>query len=72
MQGFKICQKLRILKDNIKTWNKEVFGHIEESREALSKVVEALDKDGKSRELSSEEIIMSKTLIGGNLLELEI
>lgn len=35
-----------------------MFGLIKESREALSKVVEALDKEGESRELSLEEIIM--------------
>ena len=38
--GFKIGKKLHILKNQIKRWNKEVFGHIEEPREALSKVVE--------------------------------
>lgn len=47
--GFKIGKKLRVLKDQIKRWNREVFGHIDESREALSKVVEDLDMEGENR-----------------------
>ncbi|XXG72211.1 hypothetical protein AAC387_Pa07g1359 [Persea americana] len=54
--GFKLYSKLLALKINIKKWNREVFGRIDESREALSKFVENLDLEGERRELSPEEV----------------
>lgn len=56
--GFRMCKKLSALKASIKKWNKEVFGRIDESREALSRVVDNLDKIGESWELTPEEMAM--------------
>lgn len=62
--GYRICKNLQILKVNIKRWNKEVFGCIEESREALSKVVENIDKKGEQQELSPEEVSARQQAVG--------
>lgn len=54
--GYRLCKKLRGLKVDIKRWSSGVFGNIDESREALSKLVEGIDKVGESRDLRPEEV----------------
>lgn len=38
--GFRICKKNSRLKSKIKVWNKDVFGRIDASEDALSREVE--------------------------------
>lgn len=50
-----MCKKLRDLKDNIKMCNKEVFGKIDENREALSREVEKLNREGETRDFTPDK-----------------
>lgn len=56
MQVSDCIRSFGLLSSKIKKWNREEFGRIDESREALSKFVENLDLEGERRELSSEEM----------------
>lgn len=47
--GYITCKKLHALKDNIKMWNREVFGWMDEHRETLSKFMEDWIKKVKGR-----------------------
>lgn len=42
--GFRYCKKLHVLNKSFKGWNRELFGCINNSSVALSKVVEDIDK----------------------------
>eukprot|EP00268_Persea_americana_P061285 TRINITY_DN7726_c0_g3_i1.p1 TRINITY_DN7726_c0_g3~~TRINITY_DN7726_c0_g3_i1.p1 ORF type:complete len:328 (-),score=59.63 TRINITY_DN7726_c0_g3_i1:2474-3457(-) len=53
-----------LLKDYIKMWNKDVFGCIDESREAFSKVVVDIDKKGECQELTQEESTTRQQAVG--------
>ena len=54
--GYRMSKKRRALKDDIKRWNRVVFGRMDKSREALSKIVEDLDKESESWDLRLEEV----------------
>ena len=54
--NYRVWKKLCVIKHYIKSWNKEVFGRIEDSKEAFSIVMEDLDKVGENRELSPKEV----------------
>lgn len=54
--GYRMSKKCRALKDDIKRWNRAVFGRMDKSREALSKIVEDLDKESESWDLRLEEV----------------
>lgn len=53
--GFRICKKNSRLKSKIKVWNKDVFGRIDASEDALSREVE-WDGKGERQLLSQEEV----------------
>lgn len=54
--GYRICKKFQGLKLKIKIWNKEVFGRIDFSRDALCTVVE-WDREGERRMLTQKEVV---------------
>lgn len=58
--GYRMCKKRRALKDDIKRWNREVFGSLDKNREALSNIVEELDKESESRDLRLEEVYVKQ------------
>ncbi|XXG47158.1 hypothetical protein AAC387_Pa02g1843 [Persea americana] len=54
--GYRVCKKLRVLKENIKRWNREVFGRVNESRDIFASLVEDLDKEREIWELRLDEV----------------
>lgn len=53
-----MCQKLKVLKQDLKLWNKEVFGHVGISKQDLLQEIAALDAREESHSLSDEEKLM--------------
>lgn len=53
-----MCQKLKALKQDLKLWNKEVFGHVGISKQDLLQEIAALDAREESHSLSDEEKLM--------------
>ncbi|GKV01451.1 hypothetical protein SLEP1_g14002 [Rubroshorea leprosula] len=58
--AFKCKQKLKLLKDECKGWNRGVFGNVEIQLETLLKHIERLDKKSEAEELSENEELMRK------------
>lgn len=54
--GCKLCKKLQGLKKNMKVWNREVFGKINSTSDALAKEVEGWDREEEIKTLLPEEI----------------
>lgn len=54
-KGFRFMKKFQVIEVNIKTWNKEVFGKVEESKAKISLDLELLDRIEESRNLENNE-----------------
>lgn len=77
-ESYKIMEKLRVLKDKIQVWNKEVFGDIRISKKEVAEKIVGLDKkeemtqlDVGERELrlslrkQMEELVFKEAVLGG-------
>jgi hypothetical protein len=53
-------EKLKILKEALKTWNKEVYGRVDTNIEDLTKSIEALKLKGEAAGLSEEDCVLRK------------
>lgn len=49
-------KKLQIIKGNMKLWNKEVFGNIEDSKNKISLALEVLDNMEEFHDLDTSEM----------------
>ncbi|GLT67250.1 hypothetical protein SLA2020_395710 [Shorea laevis] len=58
--AYKCKQKLKLLKDECKRWNKEVFGNVETQWGILSKEIEALDIKSEEVELDENEVLLRR------------
>ncbi|GLT98821.1 hypothetical protein SLE2022_163010 [Rubroshorea leprosula] len=58
--AYKCKQKLKLMKDECKRWNKEVFGNVETRWGILSKEIEALDIKNEEIELDEHEVLLRK------------
>ncbi|GKV02903.1 hypothetical protein SLEP1_g15281 [Rubroshorea leprosula] len=58
--AYKCKQKLKLMKDECKRWNKEVFGNVETRWEILSKDIEALDIKSEEIELDENEVLLRR------------
>ncbi|GKV45295.1 hypothetical protein SLEP1_g52400 [Rubroshorea leprosula] len=58
--GFKCKQKLKLLKDECKGWNRGVFGNVEIQLDTLLKHIGRLDKKSEAEELSENEVLLRK------------
>ncbi|GKU93949.1 hypothetical protein SLEP1_g7498 [Rubroshorea leprosula] len=58
--AYKCKQKLKLMKDECKRWNKEVFGNVETRWGILSKEIEALDIKSEEIELDENEVLFRK------------
>lgn len=50
--GFRIVKKMQFLKDQIKKWNRNVFGRLEVDKELVSKKLEEWDLESEESDLS--------------------
>lgn len=55
--GYRLRKKLSALNENIKRWNREVLGMVDDSKEALVEIVEDLDKASEIQELQLDEVV---------------
>ncbi|KAL8470805.1 hypothetical protein ACS0TY_033399 [Phlomoides rotata] len=55
--GFILKEKLKLLRQDLKTWNKEVFGIMEEKIAEKKQVIEELDTIDDTFELEEEEVV---------------
>ncbi|KAJ9685002.1 hypothetical protein PVL29_017148 [Vitis rotundifolia] len=58
--SYKLATKLKVLKQNLKIWNKDVFGRLEDNKSAAIQQVEYWDQVESERRLTEEEISMKK------------
>ncbi|GKV47369.1 hypothetical protein SLEP1_g54274 [Rubroshorea leprosula] len=58
--GYICKQKLKLMKDECKRWNKEVFGNVETRWGILSKDIEALDIKSEEIELDENEVLFRR------------
>jgi hypothetical protein len=73
--SFILAKKLRALKGEIKRWNREAFGNVGARNKAWAEEVEELDRLGKVRRLSEEEMERRRVLVAdleASLLQEEI
>lgn len=54
--SYMLAQKLKLLKEDLKSWNREVFGHLEGQREAVVSLLSLLDDVESERGLSPEDL----------------
>lgn len=62
--AFVVKEKLKELKQQLKVWNKEVFGNLNTKRNELVLELNALDKKAEEAPLSVEEVARKKALGG--------
>ena len=80
--SFRLSEKLKVLKQKLKIWNREEFGNLESNKEAAMQQVDFWDRVEEERSLSMEESACKKEakeayakwvdwkrLIGGRCLE---
>ena len=60
---FQFQQKLKLLKDSIKKWNKESFGNIFQAKQALECKMQTNQDQGMSMGFSEELQIQEKSLL---------
>ncbi|GKU89286.1 hypothetical protein SLEP1_g3443 [Rubroshorea leprosula] len=60
-EGFKLKEKFKLLKNDLKKWNKEVFGHIDRKMEEIRDEIKKLDDKAENGVLSSSEIEQRQT-----------
>jgi endonuclease/exonuclease/phosphatase family metal-dependent hydrolase len=73
--SFILAQKLRALKEEIKRWNREVFGNVGARNKAWAEELESLDRSEEVRRLSDEEKERKRVLVAdleASLLQEEI
>jgi hypothetical protein len=73
--SFILAQKLRALKEEIKRWNREVFGNVGARNKAWAEELESLDRSEEVRRLSDEEKERRRVLVAdleASLLQEEI
>ncbi|GKV29703.1 hypothetical protein SLEP1_g38607 [Rubroshorea leprosula] len=58
--GYKCQQKLKLLKEDLKRWNKGVSGNVEAQVDKLSKQIEMLDKKSEEVELNETELTIRR------------
>ncbi|GKV21745.1 hypothetical protein SLEP1_g31697 [Rubroshorea leprosula] len=58
--AYKCKQKLKLMKDECKRWNKEVFGNVETRWGILSKEIEELDIKSEKVELDENEVVLRR------------
>jgi hypothetical protein len=58
--GFVLKVKLKILKEALKLWIKEVYGCVDRKIEDLTKSIETLELKGENVGLSEEECVLRK------------
>ncbi|GKV15237.1 hypothetical protein SLEP1_g26035 [Rubroshorea leprosula] len=58
--AYKCKQKLKLMKDECKRWNKEVFGNVETRWGILSKEIEELDIKSEEVELDENEVLFRR------------
>ncbi|GKV51019.1 hypothetical protein SLEP1_g57696 [Rubroshorea leprosula] len=58
--GYKCQQKLKLLKEDLKRWNKGVSGNVEAQVDKLSKQIEMLDKKCEEVELNETELTIRR------------
>ncbi|GKV18431.1 hypothetical protein SLEP1_g28818 [Rubroshorea leprosula] len=58
--GYKCQQKLKLLKEDLKRWNKGAFGNVEAQVDKLSKQIEMLDKKSEEVELNEIELTIRR------------
>ncbi|GKV30550.1 hypothetical protein SLEP1_g39351 [Rubroshorea leprosula] len=60
-EGFKLKEKFKLLKNDLKKWNKEVFGHIDRKLEEIRDEIKKLDDKAENGVISSSEIEQRQT-----------
>ncbi|GKV51184.1 hypothetical protein SLEP1_g57855 [Rubroshorea leprosula] len=60
-EGFKLKEKFKLLKNDLKKWNKEVFGHIDRKLEEIRDEIKKLDDKAENGVLSASEIEQRQT-----------
>ena len=63
--SYRLAAKLKEMKQNLKIWNKEVFGRLECNKAATLQQVELWDLVERERSLTEEEAICKKGSQGG-------
>ena len=58
--SYKLATKLKAIKQNLKLWNREVFGNLESNKLAALQQVEYWDQVESERRLTEEEISIKK------------
>jgi hypothetical protein len=58
--SFILIEKLKMLKSNIKLWNKAEYGGMEEKVEKLVEEIQELDEKGEEGDLSDREVSIRK------------
>ncbi|GKV46286.1 hypothetical protein SLEP1_g53278 [Rubroshorea leprosula] len=58
--AYKCKQKLKLLKEDCKGWNRGVFGNVEIQLDKMLKHIERLDKKSEEEELSENEVLLRK------------
>lgn len=53
--GYVLAKKLKLLKEDLKVWNREIFGRIEVKIKIAMEELSRLDEKAGSRDLSEEE-----------------
>ncbi|GLT36297.1 hypothetical protein SLA2020_106850 [Shorea laevis] len=54
--GYRCQQKLRLLKDFLKGWNREVFGNVDAQFDKVTNMVEQLDMKNEDFDLEEFEL----------------
>ena len=58
--SYKLATKLKVIKQSLKIWNREVFGSLESNKLAALQQVEYWDQVESERRLTEEEISIKK------------
>ena len=58
--SYKLATKLNVIKQNLKIWNRDVFGSLESNKFATLQQVEYWDQVESERRLTEEEISIRK------------
>ncbi|GKV26298.1 hypothetical protein SLEP1_g35629 [Rubroshorea leprosula] len=58
--AFKCQKKLKLLKEECKRWNNEVFGNVEVRFESVLQQIEKLDKKSEENDLDENEVMLRK------------
>ncbi|CAL0332738.1 unnamed protein product [Lupinus luteus] len=61
--AFVVKEKLRLLKSELKVWNKKVFGSLDQELEVISENVLNIDLEGEEVSLSLEKINLRQSLL---------